>query len=224
MNFSMVASLFEGQRGTNYVVFLSMLYCRYVVWSMRAKTLKMSFVSVMLRKDVTVAWIRNMKRLLVLCLTCLSSLDPASSTDDRQLTVYLHVLVTFTSTTSWAFKDDSAAAPLLPGMQRLCDTFLGHLVQKDLYVKLRTVLVKGTCSSTGVSLKPAALMAVLSLALRPLASSSCSKTVLAPFVTNVLSVPLIVQHIQSMAPQVMTTTYVSLFGRMIGEFIRSVKT
>jgi hypothetical protein len=67
-------------------------------------------------------------------------------------------------------------------------------------------------------------MAVLSLALRPLASSSCSKTVLAPFVTNVLSVPLIVQHIQSMAPQVMTTTYVSLFGRMIGEFIRSVKT
>lgn len=80
--------------------------CRYIIASMDADTLQESYVSVALNKEHTVLWIQQLKGILGNCCGYLKEVRPECPQDAKSLMLHLHVLVTFTSTSSWKVLKD----------------------------------------------------------------------------------------------------------------------
>ena len=69
------------------------------------------------------------------------------------------------------------------------------------YQSLQLLLKRSLCRST-VVLKHASLSATVTLALRPLIAASFSDKLTTIFLIHILSVPALVFHIQTLAPEV----------------------
>lgn len=175
--------------------------CRYLIASLDADSARLSYIGVALQKEHSIAWIRHIKLLLYHCCECMKCLRPEHPADSISLALYLHTLVAFTSTGQWAMLRGKQLAALRPGMTQLCNNIMGGLVQKGFYQTLRTVLLRGTCRTQVVILKPISLAAVLTLATRPLVSGEFSDNLLSMFLVQVLSVPALVHHLEQMAPE-----------------------
>lgn len=139
--------------------------------------------------------------------------------------MYLHTLVSFTSTNTWAILRAKNLAGLKLGMSQLCNNILGALVQKGFFLHLKVftaralrihqragveyeqlnignydhfqqILLKGTTRTT-VSLKPISFTAVLSLSIRPLISGNFSENLMTMYLVQILSLPAIIYQIEA---------------------------
>ncbi|XP_077511129.1 ubiquitin-protein ligase E3B [Amblyomma americanum] len=178
--------------------------CRYIVASMDAETLQESYVSVALNKEHTVLWIQQLKGILGNCCSCLKDIRPECPQDAKSLMLHLHVLVTFTSTSSWKVLKDKTCEPLRPVLSQLCASVGAHLVGKGgLYGAMQALLLRGLARAKP-TLKRAPLMATINLALRPLMTGQFSEDLMNLFLLHVLSVPALVHHMLNIAPEAVT--------------------
>lgn len=171
---------------------------RLLVQSLEEESPKKSYVGVALNKDHALAWISHMKTLLGLFSGRLSnSMQLESASGQRHLSAWLGALVAFTSTATWRLLKAPNMAKLETGMDRLCQNFLGHLVHSaGLLQALKGVLLNGLCGPTGKNiLKRGALMAALTLAVRPVVAGNMSDNLLSLFLVQVLSVPGLVANV-----------------------------
>lgn len=178
--------------------------CRYIIASMDADTLQESYVSVALNKEHTVLWIQQLKGILGNCCGYLKEVRPECPQDAKSLMLHLHVLVTFTSTSSWKVLKDKTCEPLRPVLSQLCASVASHLMGKGcLYGALQALLLRGLARAKP-SLKRAPLVATINLALRPLITGQFSEDLMNLFLLHILSVPALVHHLLNIAPEAVT--------------------
>lgn len=177
--------------------------CRYIIASMDTDYLKESYVSVALSKQHAVQWIQQLKTILWNCCVYVRDLKPESPQEVKPLMLYLHVLVTFTSISSWRVLKDKSCEALRPVLNQLCSNVVNYLVTKGLYPALQSLLVKGLARAKP-SLKRTALVAATNLALRPLNATQFSDDSVNMFLLHVLPVPALVQHLYTIAPESIT--------------------
>lgn len=178
--------------------------CKYLIRSVETSdSAKFSYVGVALNKKHSLDWIRHIKIFLGRCCDCLELLKPESHVDSVSLALQLHTLIVFTSPNTWLLlQRNKQLTPLLPGMNQMCSNILGALVKRGFFATLKTVLFKGVCRNN-VCLKPVSLVAVLSLATRPLVSGGFSDNLLSQFVLHILTVPALVHQIEALTPEYM---------------------
>ncbi|XP_038059173.1 ubiquitin-protein ligase E3B-like [Patiria miniata] len=174
--------------------------CRYILACMDKGDPKVWYVSLALSKDHVLPWIKQLKSILDLCCTRLKELKPESPVDAKVITLYLHMLVTFTDTTTWKILKVQGAEALRPSLNQLCSNVMGHLNTRGLFPMLQQLLVQGLARRKP-SLSHTMLSALFTIALRPLIASKFSDNLASLFHLYVLSVPALVLHLTSIAPE-----------------------
>lgn len=175
--------------------------CKYLVRSVETSdSARVSYVGVALNPKHSLDWIRHIKVLLGKCCDALEQLKPDLHVDSVSLALQLHTLIVFTSPNSWLLlQRNKQLSPLVPGMNQMCSNILGALVQRGFFSTLKQVLFKGVCRNN-VCLKPVSLVAILSLATRPLTSGGFTENLLLQFTRHVLTVPALVHQIEALTP------------------------
>ncbi|XP_021042431.1 ubiquitin-protein ligase E3B [Mus pahari] len=174
--------------------------CRSILNSMDAENEpKVWYVSLALSKDLTLLWIKQIKSILWYCCELLGQLKPEILQDSRLITLYLTMLVTFTDTSTWKILRGKGES-LRPALNHICANIMGHLNQRGLYSVLQVLLTRGLarprpCLSKGM------LTAAFSLALRPVVAAQFSDNLMRPFIIHVMSVPALVAHLSTVAPE-----------------------
>ncbi|XP_037932365.1 ubiquitin-protein ligase E3B [Teleopsis dalmanni] len=174
--------------------------CRYLVKSMEADTPKNSYATLCLQKDKSLPWIAHIKIFLNIALHYLEDIKPENHTDSISLALYLHTLVVFTSPKSWGILRHKQFEKLQQAMQKICCNIQGYLVQNGFFRIMRSVLIKGTARED-LTLKPVSLQAIITLCTRPLIDGDFSRNLFAQFLTEILSVPALIYHLNANAPQ-----------------------
>ncbi|KAH8378895.1 hypothetical protein KR009_001935 [Drosophila setifemur] len=174
--------------------------CRYVIKAMEAENPKLSYAALCLHKERSLPWIAHIKLLLTNCLLLLPELKPENHADSLSLALFLHTLVVFTAPKSWAILRNAQFERLQPAMQKVCCNIQGHLVQHDFYRTMRVVLLRGTAREE-LSVKPVTLVAIITLCLRPLIDGDFSRNLLTKFLSEILSVPALIYHLNQSVPQ-----------------------
>lgn len=179
--------------------------CKYLIKSVETSdSAKFSYIGVALNKEHSLAWIRHIKIFLGKCCDALELLKPESHVDSVSLALQLHTLIAFTSPNSWALlKANKQLAKLIPGMNQMCANIMGALVKRGFFGTLKSVLFKGICRNN-VSLKPVSLVAIMSLATRPLISGGFTENLLTQFIIHLLTVPALVYQVEALTPDFMT--------------------
>lgn len=96
--------------------------------------MKYSYISVALTKEHAVNWISHVKEILSICLHYLTILQPKSLDDSSFLHILLHMIVCFTSTSSWcAIHSNNSLQGLKPGLERLTENMIAHLLSKNVF-------------------------------------------------------------------------------------------
>ncbi|XP_004709597.1 ubiquitin-protein ligase E3B [Echinops telfairi] len=177
--------------------------CRYILSSMDAENEpKVWYVSLALSKDLTLLWIKQIKTILWYCCEFLRQFKPEILQDSRLITLYLTMLVTFTDTSTWKIlrgKGDS----LRPAMNHICANIMGHLNMHGFYSVLQILLTRGLARPRP-ALSKGPLTAAFSLALRPVLAAQFSDNLLRPFLIHIMSVPALVTHLSTLAPERLT--------------------
>lgn len=110
---------------------------RYLVTSIELENVKISYVGVALNKDYSIAWIKQVKQLLWICCEYLDTLKPEVSQDYKSILLFLHTLVSFTSTKTWGIVKAKNMEPLVAGLNQLCANLMGHLFMRGFYLTLK---------------------------------------------------------------------------------------
>jgi ubiquitin-protein ligase E3 B len=176
--------------------------CRYLLASIESESLKVSYISIALNKDRSLAWIRHIKQILLICCNVIEKLKPETHQDAITLALMLRTLVAFTCPNGWAILRNKQLVPMKAAMQQICNNILGYLIQKGFYLTLRTILVKGTCR-TVVNLKPISLNALVTLSFRPLIHANFTENILSQFVCQILSIPALIYQLDQLCPEAM---------------------
>ncbi|XP_050304811.1 ubiquitin-protein ligase E3B [Anthonomus grandis grandis] len=178
--------------------------CRYLVVSLESESLKNSYVGVAFNKELVIKWISHMNNILWKCCEYLEELKPELSSDMKNIVLYLHMLVSFTSTNTWMIFKNKNMEVFRGGMNQLCANLMGQLLHKGFYVVLKNLLIRGLCR-VKIAFKAVSISAILTLSLRPLVSASFSEKFMTIFLINVLSVPALIYHIQILSPETLST-------------------
>uniref|UniRef100_A0A8C7N4N2 HECT-type E3 ubiquitin transferase n=1 Tax=Oncorhynchus kisutch TaxID=8019 RepID=A0A8C7N4N2_ONCKI len=177
--------------------------CRSILGSMDVENEpKVWYVSLALSKDLTIPWIKQIKDLLWISCQFLKKLKPDIMQDNKLVTLYLTMLVTFTDTSTWKIVRGKGEA-LRPALTRICENIMGHLNQKGFYSILQILLTNGLARSRP-SLTKGTLTAVFTLALRPVIAAHFSDNLLRSLLIHIMSVPAVVSHIYTITPEVNT--------------------
>lgn len=178
--------------------------CRAILASMEVENEpKVWYVSLALSKDLTIAWLKQIKDVLWTCCELLKKLKPDILQDNKIITLYLTMLVTFTDTSTWRIVRGKGEA-LRPALTRICENIMGHLNQKGFYSVLQILLTNGLARSRP-SLSKGTLTAIFTLALRPVIAAHFSDNLLRSFLLHIMSVPAIVHHLNVLTPECMAT-------------------
>lgn len=178
--------------------------CRAILSSMEVENEpKVWYVSLALSKDLTIAWLKQIKDILWTCCELLKKLKPDILQDNKIITLYLTMLVTFTDTSTWRIVKGKGEA-LRPALTRICENIMGHLNQKGFYSVLQILLTNGLARSRP-SLSKGTLTAIFTLALRPVIAAHFSDNLLRSFLLHIMSVPAIVHHLNVLTPECMAT-------------------
>lgn len=121
--------------------------CRYLVATLEVDSPKLSYVGVALNKTHVLRWISHMNDILWKCCECLEELKPEYANDMKLVLLYLHVLVSFTSTSTWAVLKNKHMEVLRPGMNQLCTNLMGQLFHKGFYLILKVSIWVGGINS-----------------------------------------------------------------------------
>nr|XP_015221931.1 PREDICTED: ubiquitin-protein ligase E3B [Lepisosteus oculatus] len=177
--------------------------CRCILGSMEVENEpKVWYVSLALSKDLTIQWIKQIKDILWVSCEFLKKLKPDILQDNKMVTLYLTMLVTFTDTSNWKIVRGKGEA-LRPALNRICENIMGHLNQKGFYTVLQILLTNGLARARP-SLSKGSLTAVFTLALRPVVAAHFSDNLLRSFLIHIMSVPAIIFHLNSLTPECMT--------------------
>ncbi|XP_001354157.2 ubiquitin-protein ligase E3B [Drosophila pseudoobscura] len=176
------------------------IICRYVNKAMEAENTRLSYAALCLHKERSLPWIAHIKILLTNCLLLLPELKPENHADSLSLALFLHTLIVFTSPKSWAILRNATFGGLQPAMQKVCCNIQGHLVQHGFYKTMRLVLLRGTAREE-LSVKSVTLVAIITLCLRPLIDGDYSRNLLSQFLSEIVSVPALVYHLNQSVPQ-----------------------
>ncbi|KAK6312858.1 hypothetical protein J4Q44_G00162050 [Coregonus suidteri] len=134
--------------------------CRSILGSMEVENEpKVWYVSLALSKDLTIPWIKQIKDVLWVSCHFLKKLKPDILQDNKLVTLYLTMLVTFTDTSTWKIVRGKGEA-LRPVLTRICENIMGHLNQKGFYSILQILLTNGLARSRP-SLTKGTLTAIL---------------------------------------------------------------
>ncbi|XP_045445888.1 ubiquitin-protein ligase E3B [Melitaea cinxia] len=174
--------------------------CKYIVQSLHSESVKVSYVGVFLNKEYSLRWISHIKDLLYKCCQYLEELKPESPIDMQSILIYLHTLLAFTATNTWALTRLKNFEKLRGGMTQLCANVMGSLFHRGYYLTLKSLLLRGLCREK-VSLKNIALTAIVTLTLRPLVSAQFSEKLLTMYIIQILSVPTLVFHMQQISSE-----------------------
>ncbi|KAK7934094.1 hypothetical protein WMY93_004990 [Mugilogobius chulae] len=178
--------------------------CRAILASMEVENeSKVWYVSLALSKDLTIAWLKQIKDVLWTCCVLLKKLKPDILQDNKIITLYLTMLVTFTDTSTWRIVRGKGEA-LRPALTRICENIMGHLNQKGFYSVLQILLTNGLARSRP-SLSKGTLTAIFTLSLRPVFAAHFSDNLLRSFLLHIMSVPAVVHHISVLTPECMAT-------------------
>uniref|UniRef100_A0A8C8LR11 HECT-type E3 ubiquitin transferase n=1 Tax=Oncorhynchus tshawytscha TaxID=74940 RepID=A0A8C8LR11_ONCTS len=178
--------------------------CRSILGSMEVENEpKVWYVSLALSKDLTIPWIKQIKDVLWVSCNFLKKLKPDILQDNKLVTLYLTMLVTFTDTSTWKIVRGKGEA-LRPALTRICENIMGHLNQKGFYSILQILLTNGLARSRP-SLTKGTLTAVFTLALRPVIAAHFSDNLLRSLLIHIMSVPAVVSHINTITPECMAT-------------------
>uniref|UniRef100_A0A8D3AR57 Ubiquitin-protein ligase E3B n=1 Tax=Scophthalmus maximus TaxID=52904 RepID=A0A8D3AR57_SCOMX len=143
-----------------------------------------------------------------LCRAILASMEvenepkPDILQDNKLVTLYLTMLVTFTDTSTWRIVRGKGEA-LRPALMRICENIMGHLNQKGFYSTLQILLTNGLARSKP-SLSKGTLTAIFTLSLRPVIAAHFSDNLLRSFLIHIMSVPAVVTHLNVLTPEVKT--------------------
>nr|CAH7724445.1 unnamed protein product [Callosobruchus chinensis] len=175
--------------------------CRYLIISLESDSPKYSYVGVALSKEHVIRWISHMNDILWKCCEYLIDLKPEFANDMKSIVLYLHMLVSFTSTNTWTVLKNKNMEMLKPGMNQLCANLMGQLFHKGFYPILKELLLKGL-GRIKISFKNVSLSAILTLSLRPLIAANYSDKLMTIFLINILSVPGLIHHLQILSSEV----------------------
>ncbi|XP_069160891.1 ubiquitin-protein ligase E3B [Procambarus clarkii] len=176
------------------------IFTRYLLASMDSENLQQSYVSCGINKDLTLHWIHHMKCVLFIACKVLESLQAEVSSENRLISLYLHLLLAFTATNTWRIVRMQSFEPLRPALNKLTENIMGDLVCRGLYTTLNHVLVRGLCRGK-TALRGPAVTTVVTLALRPLVAAQYSDKLLSLITIHILSVPALVHHLVTLAPE-----------------------
>ncbi|XP_018332140.1 ubiquitin-protein ligase E3B isoform X2 [Agrilus planipennis] len=177
--------------------------CRYMIASLDSNSPKYSYVGIALNKNHVIHWISHMNDILWKCCDYLDDLKPEYASDMKFVLLYLHMLVSFTSTSTWVILKNKNIEQFKPGMSKFCANFMGQLFHRGFYLTLKGLLIKGL-SRLRIVFKAASLSAIITLALRPLIAADFSDKFMTMFLIQILSVPGIIQHLQTVTPDSIT--------------------
>jgi ubiquitin-protein ligase E3 B len=178
--------------------------CRYLVNTLEYESPKFSYVGVALSKEHVIRWISHMNDILWKCCEYLNDLKPEFAGDMKLIVLYLHVLVSFTSTSNWIVLKNKNMEVLKSGMNQLCANLMGQLFHKGFYLVLKSLLMRGL-GRIKIAFKHASLSAILTLALRPLVAANFSDKLMTMFLIHIISVPAIIQHLENLTPECIAT-------------------
>ena len=139
-----------------------------------------------------------------------------SANGQRQLSAWLGALLNFTAMTTWNVFQKPALSSLTPGMEKLCQTFLSHLLtgSANLMQTMKILLLKGLAGSASCksNLKKTTLTAIMSLITRP----SLKEKHLSAMILHIFSVPGLVHHC---GPDLCKNLIIKngIFGQMISK-------
>ncbi|KAK4297692.1 hypothetical protein Pmani_029911 [Petrolisthes manimaculis] len=176
------------------------VFTRYLLASMDSDNLKLSYVSCGMNKDLTLHWIQHMKDVLFIACKILESLQAEIPSGNRLISLYLHLLLTFTATNTWRIVRMPNFEPLKPALNKLTENLIGDLVTRGLYTTLNHVLVRGLCRGRA-ALRGAAITTIITLCLRPLIAAQYSDKLLSLTMIHILSVPALIHHLVTLAPE-----------------------
>ncbi|CAH1155824.1 unnamed protein product [Phaedon cochleariae] len=189
--------------------------CHYIVATLDSDSPKFSYVGVALNKDYVLRWISHMNDILWICCEYLNDLKPEFASDTKSIVLYLHVLVSFTSTNTWNVLKNKNMEVLKSGMNQLCANLMGQLFHKGFYLVLKNLLLRGL-GRIKIIFKNVSLSAILTLSLRPLIAANYSDKLMTIFLINILSIPGLIQHLQTLSPEsIMTICNHRLFSRSL---------
>lgn len=114
--------------------------CRYLIASLESDSPKMSYVGVALNKEHVMQWISHINDVLWKCCDYLEELKPEYASDMKNVLLYLHILVSFTSTTTWVVLKNKNMEILKSGMNQLCANIMGQLFHKGFYLVLKVMI------------------------------------------------------------------------------------
>ncbi|CAG5922940.1 unnamed protein product [Menidia menidia] len=178
--------------------------CRAILASMEVENEpKVWYVSLALSKDLTIPWLKQVKDVLWTCCQLLKNLKPDILQDNKLVTLYLTMLVTFTDTSTWRIVRGKGEA-LRPALMRICENIMGHLNQKGFYSILQILLTNGLARSRP-SFSKGTLTAVFTLSLRPVIAAHFSENLLRSFLIHIMSVPAIISHLSVLTPECMAS-------------------
>lgn len=111
--------------------------CRYLVVTLDSDSPKFSYVGVALNKENVIKWILHMNDILWKCCEYLNDLKPEFASDMKSIVMFLHMLVSFTSTNTWIVLKNKNMDVLKSGMNQLCANLMGQLFHKGFYQVLK---------------------------------------------------------------------------------------
>ncbi|KAK8739159.1 hypothetical protein OTU49_003508, partial [Cherax quadricarinatus] len=196
------------------------IFTRYLLASMDSENLQLSYVSCGMNKDLTLHWIQHMKDVLFIACKVLESLQAEVSSENRLISLYLHLLLAFTATNTWKIVRMKNFEPLRPALNKLTENIMGDLVCRGLYTTLNHVLVRGLCRGKA-ALRGPAVTTITTLALRPLVAAQYSDKLLSLITIHILSVPALIHHLVTLAPEALQMFHANeLFERVV-EFVQT---
>lgn len=168
---------------------------------------KVAYVVVAFEPNYTVPWIHQIKIILSHCSKLISTLRPEKANEFRSIMLFLNMMVTFTSPSSWPILTQQSThakdySNLRPVMNQLCTNVLNTLVTKGFHLNLQSLLHKGLCKSNP-SLNKSSLTAVCTLSMRHMINCSFNEISVKYFLIHILSTPGLIYHLNSTCPETM---------------------
>ncbi|KRZ11504.1 Ubiquitin-protein ligase E3B, partial [Trichinella zimbabwensis] len=158
-----------------------LLLVRYLLLSSEASDIENNMVIVALTPSSAFSWLHLMRKILCKCIIFLANLR-LDHLNDAKLNLYLHLLLSFTSTASWAaLKSEEVFAlggKLRPSMNKLCERLLINLVHADFYPQLSVTDIGAI------------------LLFRPICSDETDDNILSQYIRCILTTPALIWHLK----------------------------
>lgn len=177
--------------------------CKYIVVSLFSYDPHVSYVGVLILKPKLLnEWTQQVTHITRIVCSYLRQLKPEQGNHHSSLAIFLNVLVSFTSNSSWMILKNSENANLRSSTETICYKVIDDLVSNRLYDNLNDLLMRGL-TRTKPTLKKLELTAIMTISIRPLQNiNSYSDHRVKKFVLLIFSIPGLIYHLNSTAPEV----------------------